>query len=207
MTASWLQRLMAAAYDPVLAGFERRGLAALRRDLLGDLEGEVVEIGAGTGANLAHYGPGVSRVVAIEPSGPMREHARRRAAGTSLDVEVVRAPAERLPLPDASADVVVSTLVLCSVHDVAVAVGEARRVLRPGGRFVLVEHVAGEGRTLRVQRLLEPVWKPLAGGCHLTRTPLPSLAAAGFDTTALRSVRLPITGPVSPGLVGVAVAP
>lgn len=207
MTPLWLQRLFAAAYDPVLARFERRGLAALRRGLLADLEGEVVEIGAGTGANLAHYGPGVSGVVAIEPSDPMGERARRRADGSDTPVEVVRASAERLPLPDASADVVVSTLVLCSVRDLAAAVGEARRVLRPGGRFVLLEHVAGEGRTLRVQRALEPVWKPLAGGCHLTRTPLPALAAAGFDTAGLSSLRLPLAGPTSPGLAGVAVAP
>lgn len=207
MTPPWLQRLFAAAYDPMLARYERRGLAALRRDLLTDLDGEVVEIGAGTGANLAHYGPGVSRVVAIEPSDPMGERARQRADGSDTPVEVVRAPAERLPLPDASADVVVSTLVLCSVRDVAAAVGEARRVLRPGGRFVLLEHVAGEGRTLRLQRALEPVWKPLAGGCHLTRTPLPALAAAGFDTSSIVSLRLPMAGPVAPGLAGVAVAP
>ena len=207
MTPCWLQRLFAATYDPMLARYERRGLAERRRGLLADLEGAVVEIGAGTGANLVHYGPGVSRVIAIEPSGPMGERARRRADGSGASVEVIRAPAERLPLPDASADVVVSTLVLCSVRDVPAAVGEARRVLRPGGRFVLLEHVAGEGNTLRMQRLLEPVWKPLAGGCHLTRTPLTSLAAAGFDTTGISSVRLPMAGPVRPGLAGVAVAP
>lgn len=207
MTPRWLQRLFAATYDPLLARYERGGLADLRRALLGELDGEVVEIGAGTGANLAHYGRGVSRVTAVEPSVPMGERAARRAEASTVTVEVVRATAERLPLPDASADVVVSTLVLCSVRDLAAAVGEARRVLRPGGRFVVLEHVAGEGRTLRMQRLLEPAWKPLSGGCHLTRTPLPVLSAAGFDTSAIRPARLPMAGPVTPGVVGIAIAP
>ncbi|MFA9447045.1 class I SAM-dependent methyltransferase [Egicoccus sp. AB-alg6-2] len=201
---SVVQRVFAAVYDPMLARVERRGLAELRRHLLGSIDGEVVEIGAGTGANLEHYGDRVRRVVAVEPSPPMADRARRRRLVGKLDVEVVVAPAERLPLADASVDVAVSTLVLCSVRDVAASLAEVHRVLRPGGRFVLLEHVAGEDGMLRLQRFVQPVWKPLAGGCHLTRDPLPSLRAAGFDVADLRHVRLPLPGPASPGLVGTA---
>ncbi|MFA9432072.1 class I SAM-dependent methyltransferase [Egicoccus sp. AB-alg2] len=201
-----MQRVFAAVYDPALERVERRGLAALRRRLLGGLTGDVVEIGAGTGANLQHYGPGVTRVTAVEPSGPMADRLRRRAGTVAFEVATVEAPAERLPVADDSADAVVSTLVLCSVRDVAVAVAEARRVLRPGGRFVLLEHVAGTGRLLRVQRALEPVWTPLVGGCHLTRDPRPQLLAAGFDLTGVSATRLPMPALVAPGLVGDAVA-
>ncbi|GGI03811.1 methyltransferase [Egicoccus halophilus] len=192
-----------------MAAVERAGLGELRGALLADLSGEVVEIGAGTGANLAHYGAQVRRVVAVEPSLPMADRLRRRAADgpDHLDVEVVTAPAERLPLPDASADVVVSTLVLCSVRDVGRTLAEARRVLRPRGRLVLLEHVAGEGRLLRTQRLLQPVWSPLSGGCHLTRDPAPALATAGFDTAGVDRVELPMPALTRPGLVGTAIVP
>ena len=220
---SLLQRLYARYYDPVMAAVEREGLGDLRAGLLGDLSGEVVEIGAGTGVNLAHYGRAVIRVVAVEPSPPMAQRLQTRAEaradgdgaaagrrdgdradGHHLDVEVVVAPAERLPLPDASADAVVTTLVLCSVRDVATSVAEARRVLRPGGRLVLLEHVAGDGRLGRVQRFVQPVYGPLAGGCHLSRDPLATIAAAGFAVDDVRRVELPMPPLARPGLIGTA---
>lgn len=199
-----LQRLFAATYDPCMAAVERNGLGELRDELLGGLSGTVVEIGAGTGANLDHYGPGVDRVTAVEPSPPMAERFRTRAGEHALDTAVVVAPAEQLPLPDASADAVVATLVLCSVRDVAGAIQEVHRVLRPGGRFVLLEHIAGDGRRLRVQKIIEPVYSPLAGGCRLTRDPRPALTAAGFDVSGLTPVRLPMPALAASGLVGAA---
>jgi SAM-dependent methyltransferase len=200
-------RAFAALYDPMLRSAERAGLATLRAELLGDLEGTVVELGAGTGANLDHYGPGVGRVLALEPEPAMASRLRRRAAGGDHAdrVEVVEAPAEAVPLGDGEADAVVATLVLCTVPDVTRSVAEAHRVLRPGGRLVLLEHIRGEGATLRLQRALAPAWRVVGRGCHLTRDPRPALASAGFDLHDLRATSLPLPAPTRPGLVGTAV--
>jgi SAM-dependent methyltransferase len=201
-----LDRLVAALYDPVLRGAERAGLGERRRGLLGDLEGHVLEIGAGTGANLPHLGPGVERLTLIEPSPPMLRRLRRRVAADppSAQVTVVRAPAEALPIADASVDVVVSTLVLCSVGDLTLALAEARRVLRDGGALVVIEHVAAEGSGARAQRLLEPAWKVAARGCHLTRDTSAALVEAGFDLGGVTPWRLPGGGPAAPAISGVA---
>lgn len=200
-----LDRAFAAAYDPVLRGAERAGLARLRRELLADLEGHVVELGAGTGANLDHLGDGIGRLTALEPSAAMADRLRRHAARTvDHEVEVIEAPAEALPIATGSVDTVVATLVLCTVPDPAQAVAEVRRVLRPGGRFVVLEHVVGDGATRAVQRALDPVWHVVGRGCHLTRDTRRIIEQGGFDTSGLRDVRLPLPGPVRPGLVGAA---
>jgi ubiquinone/menaquinone biosynthesis C-methylase UbiE len=203
---SLLDRAFAAAYDPVLRGAERAGLARLRDELLADLEGDVVELGAGTGANLDHLGAGIGRLTALEPSPAMAERLRHHAARTvDHDVEVLEAPAEALPLATASTDTVVSTLVLCTVRDPVQALREIHRVLRPGGKLVLLEHVRGEGTTEVVQRALDPVWHVVGRGCHLTRDTRRLVEEAGFETSGLRDVRLPLPGPVRPGLVGIAI--
>jgi ubiquinone/menaquinone biosynthesis C-methylase UbiE len=200
---SLLDRAFAAAYDPVLRGAERAGLARLRQELLADLEGHVVELGAGTGANLDHLGEGIDRLTALEPSPAMAERLRRHAAHTSdHEVEVIEAPAEALPLATGSVDTVVGTLVLCTVTDPVLSLTEIRRVLRPGGQLVLLEHVRGEGPTETAQRVLDPLWRVFGRGCHLTRDTRQLVADAGFDTSELRDVRLPLPGPVRPGLVG-----
>lgn len=203
-----LDRVFAAAYDPVLARAERAGLAACRRELLGDLRGHVVELGAGTGANLTHLGPQVERVTLCEPVAEMRDRLQRTVAERgAAQVEVVAAPAEALPLADASVDAVVSTLVLCTVDDLARTLDEAARVLRPGGQLVLLEHVAADGARARVQRGLEPAWKVFARGCHLTRDPRARLADAGWDVEGILDVDLPMPGPVRTGQVGCARPP
>jgi SAM-dependent methyltransferase len=203
---SLLDRAFAAAYDPVLRGAERAGLAHLRDELLADLEGDVVELGAGTGANLDHLGPGIGRLTALEPSPAMADRLRKHAARTvDHEVEVLEAPAEALPVATESTDTVISTLVLCTVRDPVQALAEIRRVLRPGGRLVLLEHVRGDGATETVQRALDPVWHVVGRGCHLTRDTRRLVEEAGFDTSGLRDIRLPLPGPVRPGLVGTAI--
>jgi ubiquinone/menaquinone biosynthesis C-methylase UbiE len=200
-----LDRAFAATYDPVLRGAERAGLARLRDELLADLDGHVLELGAGTGANLDHLGPRIDQLTALEPSPAMAARLRSHAARTSdHDIEVLEAPAEALPIATDSVDTVVATLVLCTVADTRQALREIRRVLRPGGALVLLEHVRGEGATERLQRALDPVWHVVGRGCHLTRDTRRHLEEAGFDTAGLRDVSLPLPMPVKPGLVGVA---
>lgn len=168
-------RIFALVYDPFVAVAERRGLARQRRRLLSALEGRVLEIGAGTGLNVPHFGPGAD-VVYTEPDPHMARRLRRHG------VEVVEAGAESLPFPDATFDAVVSTLVLCTVPDVAASLAEIRRVLKPGGRLLFVEHVRAEpGSSLeRWQHRLHRPWKAFACGCHCNRDLLSSLRAAGF---------------------------
>ncbi len=186
-----LDRLFARFYDRVLEPSEVRGLADKRRELLAPLAGTVVEVGAGTGLNLAHYPAAVERIVACEPQPEMAAQLRTRAAQQAR-AEVVEAPGEALPLPDGGADHAVATLVLCTVDDLDRTAAELARVVRPGGTLALIEHVAADSRpTATLQRVVEPVWKVVARGCHLTRNPTASLEAAGFDTSGLQGWIVP----------------
>jgi len=188
-----MSRLGAWFYDWGMARSERRFAAGWRRALLADVAGEVLEIGAGTGANLAHYPAALGRLVVTEPDRHMRARLQARAAEPGApELGIVDAHAESLPFADASFDVVVGTLVLCSVRDPVASLAELRRVLRPGGRLVYFEHVASENaRIRRVQELVQPVWRCLAGNCHLARPTGDLLDAAGFlPLTRLRE-RMP----------------
>ncbi len=171
-STTW-ERVGAALYDPFLAPGERRGLGRRRAGLLAGVRGDVLEIGAGTGLNLPHYPRTAGRLVLTEPVAPMAARLRRRAATVADEtrsVEVVEAPAERLPFPDASFDTVVSTLVLCTVADVDGALAEVARVLRPDGRLLFLEHVhAGDSRLGRRQRRWARPWAAFAGGCRCDR--------------------------------------
>lgn len=197
---------LAAIYDRFMAKAERAALGEWRRVLLAPLAGEVLEVGAGTGVNLAHYSAAVTRLVLAEPDPYMRRRLSVRAKEQGR-AEVVDAPAEKLPFADASFDVVVSTLVLCSVASLDGALAEMRRVLRPGGRLVFIEHVAAWDRPdrLKWQRRIEPVWKLFAGNCHLTRTTAEAIETAGFDLTEVKreSVRKALPW-VRPSVRGVA---
>jgi ubiquinone/menaquinone biosynthesis C-methylase UbiE len=207
---SLTERVFAAGYDRFLASTERAGLAQRRRELLGELTGDVVEIGAGTGANLEAYGPGVDHVTLLEPSAPMARRLREHLATCdhTFDAEVLSAPGEALPVADSSADALVSTLVLCTVEDLDRTLAEAERVLRPGGRLVLIEHVAGtDHRTATLQRVLARPWRVLGRGCQLRRDPRAALDARGWDTTHIADVRLPTPAPTRPGQVGHAFPP
>lgn len=179
---SWL---VATLYDVMMQPSERACVRGWRADLLAQLEGEVLEIGAGTGYNLPHYPAAVARLTLAEPDAAMRTRLAARCAGLDRGgrVSILDASAESLPFPDASLDAVVGTLVLCSIAEPAAALAEVRRVLKPRGRYVFLEHgAAAEGSTrLRWQRRLEPIWRIAADDCHLTRRADEILVAAGFD--------------------------
>jgi ubiquinone/menaquinone biosynthesis C-methylase UbiE len=192
-------------YDVMGRRVEKGELGAKRHELVAGLEGEVLEIGAGTGFNLPHYEK-ASRVVAIEPDPSMARRLPRRAAEATVPVEVVSGSAESLPFPDESFDTAVVTFVFCSVNDPSAALADVRRVLKPGGRLVLLEHVRGDDRLARWQERLTPLHRRLAGNCHLNRDTRGAVAAAGFDVTDLRPTRIPGSHPlVRSGLQGVAI--
>lgn len=200
-----LDRALAAVYDPFMASVERAGLGRLREELLGGLDGHVVELGAGTGANLPHYPEAVTRISLCEPVPAMAGKLRAKVA--DLDdprIEVLDAPAEHLPFEDASVDHVVATLVLCTVDDLDASIAEARRVLAPDGTLVVIEHVAFEGGTSRrVQELVTPVWRVVARGCHLDRETGRALAEGGFDTSGLVPARIPGVDRIGRAIAGV----
>lgn len=200
-------RVFAALYDLAGRRAERGPLGRRRAELLREASGRVVEIGAGTGANLPHYPP-LAALVLAEPDGAMRRRLERRIGGVPYPVELVDAPAERLPLPDGGADTVVATLVLCSVDDPARALAEARRVLRPGGRLLFLEHVRASGRAGAWQDRLAPLWARVAAGCRPDRDTVAAIRRAGFTVTALRRVDdVPAFWLAQPVVAGLAVAP
>jgi SAM-dependent methyltransferase len=165
--ASLWARLGARIYDPFLALAERRGMASRRRALLAGARGRVLELGAGTGLNLAHYPAGVDELVLTEPDPAMRARLERRVARSGREATVAAARAEALPFADGAFDMVVSTLVLCTVEDPDAAARELRRVLAPGGRLLFVEHVrAASPRLARWQDRLVGPWAAFALGCR-----------------------------------------
>ena len=187
-------RVFAALYDRTLAETEAAGLRDRRAALVGQAGGRVLEVGAGTVLNLAHYAPAVEELVLTEPEAPMAARLRDRLAASSASApaRVVEAPAEALPFPAATFDTVVATLVLCTVGDPDAALGEIRRVLRPDGRLLVLEHVrAPEADVARRQDRLTPVWRHVGHGCHPNRDTAAALARTGFETGALRRGRLP----------------
>ncbi len=175
--------LMSAIYDRFMAASEEACLGQWRQALLLDLSGDVLEVGAGTGVNLPHYPPAVTRLVLSEPDVTMARMLQVRLQNAPRPgTEIAIADAETLPFADASFDAVVATLLLCSVASPAQALAEMRRVLRPGGAFVFLEHVgAPEGTSRRAwQGRIEPMWKHVAGNCHLTRQTQDAIAASGL---------------------------
>jgi ubiquinone/menaquinone biosynthesis C-methylase UbiE len=192
-------------YDLLARRSEAAGVRERRHALLAGLEGDVLEVGAGTGLNLPHYDR-AARVVAVEPDASMANRLPDRVAEAQVPVELVSASAENLPFPDGSFDAAVTTFVFCSVENPAAALAEIRRVLRPGGSLALIEHVRGEGKTARWQDRLTPLHRRLAGNCHLNRDTRAALEAAGFAVHDLASADLPASHPlVRPSIYGVAI--
>ena len=191
----WYKRLFAWAManksSPNLAIEERK------RQLLQPLRGRILEIGPGTGANLAYFSPGITWI-GIEPNPAMHPYLRAEARRIGLTVEIREGKAERLPVPDESVDAVVCTLVLCSVDNPAQTLKEVLRVLKPGGHFAFLEHVAAPPYTpLRWrQDFIHPVWQKLGDGCHPNRETWTFIEQAGFQTVQLEhfKVDLPIVG-------------
>jgi len=199
-------RIFAALYDPLMAGTEKAGLADRRRQLLGNAHGRVLEIGAGTGANLPYYGEAVDELVLAEPEEPMARRLERKLAASNLRARVVRAQAEKLPFEDASFDDVVSTLVLCTVSDQARALAEIRRVLKPSGRLLFLEHVRSDDPKLaRWQDRLSGFNRRIGHGCTCNRDTLAGISGAGFEVGDVERDRLKKAPPiVTPLVVGVA---
>ena len=200
--------VFARLYPVVGKAMERGGMDQRRQELLTGLSGEVVEVGAGDGLNFPHYPPAVTHVLAVEPEPHLRSLAREAASHAPVPVEVVDGLAERLPCTDGSADVVVVSLVLCSVADQTAALREIRRVLKPGGRLRFLEHVRADTPGLvRVQRVLDAtLWPRVAGGCHTGRDTAAAIERAGFTIQSLDRYLFPgARTPVSFHILGTAI--
>jgi len=163
-----------------------KAVEPLRRRVCEGLEGDVVEIGFGSGHNVPFYPAAVSRVAAIEPADVGWKLAEKRLSAASVPVERSGLDGESLPFADGSFDAALSTWTLCTIPDVAAALSEVRRVLKPGGTLHFLEHgLAPDERVRRWQHRLEPMEKRIFGGCHLTRPVVDLLTAAGFTITEL----------------------
>lgn len=198
-------RIFAAGYDRIMAGTEKAGLSARRDQLLSGVSGDVLEIGGGTGVNLAHYPDGVELVV-TEPEEPMARRLERKLAQSGRSARVLRASAEELPFEDASFDFVISTLVLCTVDDPQRALSEIRRVLRPTGRLLFMEHVrSGDPKLARWQDRLHGFQVRFGHGCHCNRPTVVTIGSAGFAIAELEHGTIPKAPPiVRPLVVGAA---
>lgn len=183
-------RFFAAFYDGVSQLADRAGLAERRRRLLSEATGRVLEVGAGTGLNLAHYRD-VDEVVVLEPDDAMRRRMERRVEAAPVPVEVQATSLEDAPFQDASFDTVVVTLVLCSVPDHRAALDRIRRLLKADGRLLFLEHVGGTGARRAVQRAATPVWCRVNAGCHLDRDTAAAIRQAGFLVTDIERHRVP----------------
>lgn len=193
---AWFMARTGDKYDSYVEG---RKMA-----LLQDLKGTLVEIGSGTGPNLRYLPPGL-QVVGVEPNPFMFSHYRQAARNEGRPAVLVQGLAESLPFPDESVDAVLSTLVLCSVEGLGHVLTEIRRILKPGGRFIFVEHVAAPEGTwlLRTQKAIRPLWRRIGDGCQPDRIMETDLRHAGFREVTLDrfSAPLPI---VSPHIAGFA---
>ena len=164
-----------------------------RAKVVPQAEGLVLELGIGMGLNLSFYDADkVTSVTGVDPSPELRAIAEAAPRDPRLSVEVEDGTAEALPFEDAGFDCVVCTFTLCSVHTPALALAEARRVLKPGGRLLYCEHgLSPDPEVAKWQRRIEPVWKAIAGGCHLTRPVTAAIEAAGFKVTRRDSMYIP----------------
>jgi ubiquinone/menaquinone biosynthesis C-methylase UbiE len=191
------KRLLAFALANFHRSYERK-VADRKRALFAGLSGRVLEIGPGTAPNLVYFPPGI-HWIGIEPNPFMHAYARKKAAHTGISVDLRSGCGEQLDAEDGSMDAVISTLVLCSVANVEATLGEIRRVLRPGGRFLFMEHVAAPpgSRARRLQRLIRPVVRCLADGCCPDRETGKAIEAAGFSSLRYErfTLALPIVGP------------
>jgi len=204
MSLRWT--IMAPAYDRMSRKGEEAGLREMRQNLIAEAAGRVLEIGAGTGANLAHYDSGVESLVVTDAEQPMLRRLERAARERAPGARVLQAPAEELPFEDDSFDTVVSTLVLCGV-DQPRALREARRVLRPGGRLLFLEHVRSDDPAFaRFQDRMN--WlNRLVVLCDCNRPTLASIEAEGFTVSRLQHTAMPKAPKfVRPLIVGAAVS-
>ncbi|HKD93913.1 MAG TPA: class I SAM-dependent methyltransferase [Gaiellaceae bacterium] len=205
MSLRWT--ITAPAYDKLTRGSEDAGLREVRQGLVAGASGRVLEIGAGTGMNLPHYNGSLESLVLTEPQTPMLKRLQAKAHEQAPHAQVLRAPAEDLPFEDDSFDTVVSTLVLCGVDDQPRALREARRVLRPGGSLLFLEHVRADDPSFaRFQNRMN--WlNRIVVGCDCNRPTLSTIEAAGFTVSQLEHSEMPKAPKfVRPLIVGTAVS-
>ncbi|HRD45789.1 MAG TPA: class I SAM-dependent methyltransferase [Caulobacter sp.] len=192
MTSFWDRHVMPRLVGCACAS---KPISRQREKVVPKASGKVLELGIGLGLNLRHYDPArVESVTGVDPSLELRDRALSAARPDSLQVTIREGVAEALPFEADSFDCVVCTFTLCSVQSPAAALAEAQRVLKPGGRFLFAEHgLAPDAGVATWQRRLEPTWKKIAGGCHLTRPITAAIAAAGFGVGPQNGMYLPGT--------------
>lgn len=200
----WYKRLFAWLMEHGNVKYEEE-VADQKRALFANLHGNVLEIGPGTGPNLSYYPPDI-HWIGVEPNSYMHSYLRQKAEQLGLNIDIRTSTAEHLDVEDNSIDAVVSTLVLCSVDNLTAVLQEILRVLKPGGRFFYLEHVAApSGTWLRqVQNGILPLWKALADGCHPNRETWVALENAGFEQVDYQHFRANLPAIVSPQIIGVA---
>ncbi|KAK4376257.1 hypothetical protein RND71_006934 [Anisodus tanguticus] len=208
----WYAELYATAMNTSMKSYEAE-IEGYKSELFANLRGQakqILEIGIGTGPNLKYYASeGGTSVYGVDPNRKMEKYAQAAAEAAGLppaNFKFLHAVSESLPLRDASVDAVIGTLVLCSVADVNLALQEIRRVLKPGGLYLFVEHVAAtDGTVLRfVQQLLDPLQQTLADGCHLTRKTGKDITEAGFSNVDSHQVVLSTASLINPHIIGIA---
>ncbi|CAB4334782.1 unannotated protein [freshwater metagenome] len=206
-----MNRFGALIYDRFLMGASQQaGLADKRREALAEASGEVLEIGAGTGLNLAAYPrQGITRLVCTEPDRAMSRQLEARSSDAPVAVEVVAASAEKLPFADDSFDCVTGTLVLCEASSPKAALAEIARVLRPGGRYLFLEHVrSSDADHARMQDRWAPLWRLMAGGCNCNRDTLATISGSPLTVDRAEVGRFPKAPKiVKPLLIGSASMP
>lgn len=200
--------LLSKFYDKMMKDAEEKGLRDWRETLLKNISGDVLELGGGTGANVEFYPSAVKRLVVIEPNPYMQQKLKEKISPGKFFVEILNDKAESLSLPDASFDVVISTLTLCSVDNLEKALSEVHRVLRPHGKLIFIEHVAAsqDSKRYRWQRRLEFLWKLMMGGCHTTRRTDEAISLAGFKIMEISRQSMRGVPPiVRPSIRGIAI--
>lgn len=195
-------KLSALIYDPAFWIGEKAGMAERRRSIVSQAKGKTLEIGAGTGLNFEYYTADANPLVLSEPEENMANLLRKRVDASGRSAEIVRAPGELLPFEDNTFDTVVGTLVLCTVEDPAASIAEIKRVLKPGGTYLLIEHVRADSERLaRWQDRMNKSWGVIADGCNCNRETAKLLADGGFDVSAVSDDRWKLVPPLVKPLI------
>lgn len=199
----WYKRLFAWLMANGTAAYEKK-ISDRKRSLFTNLHGKILEIGPGTGPNLSYYPPDIEWI-GIEPNPFMHSYLQQEADKLGLHIDIRTGTAEKLDAPDNSVDTVVSTLVLCSVPNLDKTLQEVLRVLKPGGRFLFIEHVAAPNGTVlrQVQNTIKPIWQVIGDGCNPNRETGTALAQAGFASVDYENFDAPVPL-VKPHIIGVA---